>query len=172
MRGACVAASFTVLDTDTSGALVVATEQARWLELRSAFKERRARKTYRAIVQGHLTGGGLEVMHLVVAQHKPARVAVTEEQPGARRCSLSWKAVERLNGATLLEINLKTGFLHQIRVMFAHLGHPVLGDVTYGKGDEAPRQVLHAARLEVADVKAESPDPPDFLGMLESLRLR
>ena len=160
------------LDTDTSGALVFATEQARWLELRSAFKKRRTRKTYRAIVQGHLPGEGLEVMHLTVAQHKPAKVAVVNEEPsGARRCSLRWRAVERLDGATLLEIGLETGFLHQIRVMFAHLGHPVLGDTTYGEDDgKAPRQMLHAARLEVADVKAESPDPLDFLRVLETLR--
>ena len=159
------------LDGDTSGALVVATEQERWSELRRAFKNHHTHKTYRAIVTGHLAGQGHEVMYLSVAQHKPAKVAVVEEQSGARRCSLEWRAVESLDGATLLEVDLGTGFLHQIRVMFAHLGHPVLGDTTYGKGDdEIPRQMLHAARLEVANIKAESPDPPDFSGVLESLR--
>ena len=158
------------LDNDTSGALVVATEQARWLELRRAFKEHRTRKTYRAIVKGHLEGQRREVMYLKVAQHRPAKVAVVEEQTGARRCSLEWRAVERLDEATLLEIDLGTGFLHQIRVMLAHLGHPVLDDATYGEGGSAPRQMLHAARLEVADIRAESPDPPDFLGVLENFR--
>ena len=158
------------LDNDTSGALVVATEHERWLELRRAFKEQQTRKTYRAIVEGHLEGQRREVMYLKVTQHKPAKVAVVEEQPGARRCSVEWRAVERLDGATLLEIDLETGFLHQIRVMFAHLGHPVLGDAAYGAGDEAPRQMLHAARLEVSDVKAESPNPGDFLKVLEKLR--
>ena len=158
------------LDNDTSGALVVATEQERWLELRRAFKEHRTRKTYRAIVEGYLKGQGREVMFLKVAQHKPAKVAVVEEQPGARRCNLEWRVVERLDGATLLEIDLGTGFLHQIRVMLAHLGHPVLGDTTYGSGDGAPRQMLHAARLEAADIRAESPDPSDFLGVLKKLR--
>jgi 23S rRNA-/tRNA-specific pseudouridylate synthase len=73
-----------------------------------------------------------------------------------------------------VEVSLETGFLHQIRVSFAHLGFPVAGDRVYGAGAAdptgAPRQLLHAARVAWRDVRAQSPDPPDFVASLEKLR--
>jgi 23S rRNA-/tRNA-specific pseudouridylate synthase len=76
------------------------------------------------------------------------------------------------NIATLLEIHLGTGFLHQIRVMLAHVGHPVLGDKTYGEPNpEIPRQMLHARSIRIGDIYAESPEPPDFTEALSLLRL-
>ena len=73
------------------------------------------------------------------------------------------RVLERFAAATLLEVRLETGFLHQIRVTLAHLGHPVLGDALYG--DEgalsfgAGRQMLHAARVRFEEIEAESPGP-------------
>jgi 23S rRNA pseudouridine1911/1915/1917 synthase len=72
----------------------------------------------------------------------------------------------------LVEVRLTTGFLHQIRVTFANLGHPVAGDPLYGPGAAgdptgAPRQMLHAARLALDEIQAESPDPPDLTALLE-----
>ncbi len=159
------------LDRDTSGALVVATEQSAWENWRAAFREHRVQKTYRALVQGRLEGRAREVMDLYVAQHRPAKVRVAAEPAsGVRRCALSWRALELFEDATLLEVDLATGFLHQIRAMLAHKGHPVLGDVLYGNGETAPRQLLHAARLELEGFIAESPDPADFTERLETLR--
>jgi 23S rRNA-/tRNA-specific pseudouridylate synthase len=71
-------------------------------------------------------------------------------------------------------IELGTGFLHQIRAMFAHLGHPVAGDALY-RGDTrdgtgAARPMLHAAELRVEDAEAVSPDPADFAACLQRLR--
>lgn len=168
------------LDVETSGVVVFATSQPCWERLRAAFSEHRVEKIYRAIVLGCIEGEGREDVGLVVARHRPARVRVVDPRRdargrGARRARLRWRAVERLAGATLVEVRLETGHLHQIRATFAHLGHPVAGDRVYGlpAADDptgAPRQMLHAARVRAGDVRAESPDPADLAAVLERLR--
>jgi len=165
------------LDVDTSGVLLFATEEARYGQLRSAFRRHRVAKTYRALVEGALRGQGELVLELAVGRHRPARVRVVEpHSPGhgrnTRRTTLRWRTLEALEGATLVEVRPTTGFLHQIRVSLAWLGHPVLGDPAYGgkRSAVAARQLLHAARVAVDDVAGASPDPPDFLRALEVLR--
>ncbi len=164
------------LDTDTSGALLLATSEDKWLELRAAFTERRVKKTYRALLEGRLEGEARETMILIVARHRPAKVRVVlddEATSSARVCTLAWTALETFPNATLVEVELETGFLHQIRAMFAHQGHPVLGDELYGTATSGvPRQMLHAARLEAGSIKAHSPDPADFAAVLARLRAR
>jgi 23S rRNA pseudouridine1911/1915/1917 synthase len=162
------------LDVDTSGVLLLATEETAWQRLRAAFREHRVDKRYRALVVGTLTGKGAVEVDLAVVRHRPARVAVVGEgagpvPPGARRAGLRWRALGSGAGVTLLEVRPRTGFLHQIRATLAWLGHPVCGDRSYGApGDPsaAPRQLLHAARLRHEEVRAESPDPADLAGAL------
>ena len=166
------------LDTDTSGVLAVATEEEVWQELRSAFKAHRVRKRYRAIVQGPLEGMARETPYLVVARHRPAFVRVLGAEEGentsaARQCSLTWRSLETFKRATLVEVDLETGFLHQIRAVFSQLGHPVLGDRLYGDERAFPgvlRHMLHAAYLELPMLEAHSPDPEDFSDVLDGLR--
>jgi len=164
------------LDTDTSGVVLFATRQETWEALRREFEEHRAKKIYRAIVQGQLRGSKTEQMPLIVAQHRPAKVKVTEpDHPKARMCNLTWRAVEQFDSATLLEIELGTGFLHQIRVMLAHLGHPVLGDTTYGEQGRSgtfsvARQMLHASYVRAGIAQGASPDPLDFAAVLQRKR--
>jgi 23S rRNA pseudouridine1911/1915/1917 synthase len=70
--------------------------------------------------------------------------------------------------ATLLQVRLGTGFLHQIRATLAHLGHPLLGDTLYGGPPAAERVMLHAAssRVEDAGVDISAPEPADFQNCL------
>jgi 23S rRNA pseudouridine1911/1915/1917 synthase len=158
------------LDVGTSGVVLFATEQATWERLREAFRSGRVEKTYRALVVGRMEGEGAVALDLAVARHRPARVRVVgagaaPTPAGARRTSLRWRALAPGRDASLLEVHPRTGFLHQIRVSLAHLGHPVCGDPTYGRPDDpsgAPRQMLHAARLRFEEVEAASPDPPDL----------
>ena len=163
------------LDVDTSGVLLFATDEQRFASLRGAFRRHRVHKTYRALVQGHLEGEGDLVLHLSVARHSPARVRVVEEDAPefgrkTRRTRLGWRALARLDAATLVEVQPVTGFLHQIRVSLAHLGHPVVGDAIYGgEGGDPARQMLHAAALRYGDIDVRSEDPPDFARTLERL---
>lgn len=148
------------LDVETSGVLLFATNQPTWDLLRAAFAGHTARKTYRAVVRGHLRGQGRCDLPLVVGRHRPAKVRVIDG-PHSRMCGLRWRAVQVLRDATLVEVDLETGFLHQIRATFAHFGHPVLGDKVYGRAD-APRLMLHASRVQAGPAEAFSPDPEDF----------
>lgn len=175
------------LDVETSGVLLFATERGRFERLRRAFRQHRMRKRYRALVAGALSGEGALALELAVARHRPARVRVVppddpERGRRTRRTTLAWRALEALPGATLVEVRPVTGFLHQVRVSLAYLGHPVLGDAAYGGAPLAslpaplpaelpvPRLLLHAAGVAGAGVRAESPDPPDLVEALERLR--
>lgn len=169
------------LDVQTSGVLLFATNTARWRELRGAFRRRRIAKWYRALVHGRMQGEGELALHLTVAQHRPARVravlpGAVGSQPGAARsrlCTLHWRALAPLRGATLLEVRPRSGFLHQVRASLAHIGHPLLGDTAYGAPPTPgiPRHMLHAARIAWRDIQAQSPAPPDFTAAQNALAL-
>ncbi len=164
------------LDVDTSGVLLVATTEVAWQRLREAFRERRIEKVYRALVVGRLERDGEVELPLVTARHHPARVRVVREHEhprSARACALSWRPLELLGPATLVEVRPRSGFLHQIRVTLAHLGFPIVGDRVYGAGADAlgaPRQMLHAARVRFEEVEAASADPEDFASLCRRLR--
>jgi 23S rRNA pseudouridine1911/1915/1917 synthase len=162
------------LDVDTTGALVFATDEVLWKRLRGAFSEHRVRKFYLALVAGRFEQHRQVNLPLTIKRHQPAHVAVAS---GGHPCRQHVVPIEVFENATLVEIRLETGFLHQIRATMAHLGHPVIGDAEYGgTGDEmpieAPRQMLHAARLIVDEIEVEVPLPEDFEAALATLRGR
>ena len=163
------------LDVDSSGALLVATEQDCWERLRAAFRERRVEKVYRAIALGRVEEDGRVELDLVTARHRPARVRVARPgESGARPTATSWRVVEALRGATLLELRTEGGFLHQVRATLAQLGHPLAGDASYGAdaaGDAtgAARHMLHASRVAFEEIEADCPDAPDFRALLDAL---
>ncbi|MDX1648799.1 MAG: RluA family pseudouridine synthase [Myxococcota bacterium] len=158
------------LDVGTSGVLLFATDDVHWKRLRHAFRTHRVAKTYRAVVAGALAGSGEERVRLAVTRPRPARVRVVAEHDDAegggpgRPTRLRWRALQPLEGATLVEVDLGTGFLHQIRAVFAHRGHPVAGDEAYGGPDlgVASRPLLHASRLAWEEIDVAAPDPEDL----------
>jgi 23S rRNA-/tRNA-specific pseudouridylate synthase len=119
------------------------------------------------------TAGSVEIP-LVLARHRPARVRIAlPDQRSARTVEIAWRPLERFADATLVEVRPRTGFLHQIRVVLAHVGHPILGDRVYAHAaaaGAAPRHLLHASALAFEEVSAASPDPADFAAKLEQLR--
>lgn len=169
------------LDVDTTGALVFATNEALWKRLRGAFSEHRVAKSYLALVAGRFEAIRRVDLPLAVTRHHPAHVSVVE---GGHPCRQRVLPIEVFERASLVEVRLETGFLHQIRATLAHLGHPVLGDAEYGKGPDgeepertdsalpirAERTLLHAARLAVDEIAVEIPLPDDFETALRALR--
>ncbi|MFP6655808.1 MAG: RluA family pseudouridine synthase [Myxococcota bacterium] len=159
------------LDVDTTGALLFAKDDLHWKRFRGAFSEHRVFKTYRALVVGNLQKARRMDFSLAVTRHHPAHVGVVAD---GRPCRQYMSPVQHFANATLVDIQLETGFLHQIRATMAHLGHPIVGDLEYAsKSDQAkapaPRQMLHAMRLAVDEISVEVPLPADMQAVLDEL---
>lgn len=171
------------LDVETSGVMVAARSSEAWKALRNAFSERSVDKRYLALVGGAPGEGGeidLPIAHHPKNPRKMLVCALPEdaEELKARPATTRYRVLERLGDLALVEAEIPTGVMHQIRVHLAAIGAPVAGDTTYG-GPEVPglaRQFLHAARLEFPDpsgtgrVRAEAPLPKDLADLLETLR--
>jgi len=158
------------LDKDTSGCIVVAKNDLAHQALTAQFAGRKVLKVYLALVSGRLkkTSGDIETS---IGRHPVHRkkMAVVEGTRG-RNAKTSYRVLQELENASLVECTLHTGRTHQIRVHLKHLGHPLLGDKLYGgvKGDTFPRQMLHAWRLGFFHprnsrwMEFQSPLPEDF----------
>ncbi len=138
------------LDKDTSGLLVVAKSCAVQDELVRQLQARTVARHYHALVHGRVERDGTVDAPLGRHPTHRTRMAVIS---GGRAARTHYTISGRLAAATLLECRLETGRTHQIRVHMAHIGHPLVGDPTYGgrRGVGAaasfPRQALHAFRL-------------------------
>jgi 23S rRNA pseudouridine1911/1915/1917 synthase len=150
------------LDRDTSGLMLVAKTDLAHRRLGAAIAARRVRRTYAALVWGHLDESPTRI-EAAVARHPQdrKRMAVLT---GGRTARTDASVVARFDVVDLLKLELHTGRTHQIRVHLEHIGHPVLGDPVYGGGGSrrisgaarrlaelieraTPRQALHAAAL-------------------------
>ena len=148
------------LDRETSGILLVAKKRSALKHLQDQFRERETGKTYLALVQGSWPEK-LKVidsaLHKFLLPDGERRVKITSnEDPDGMRSITLVKVAERLVGCTLLEVTIKTGRTHQIRVHLASQGHPIAGDDKYGDFDwnkalqkqGLKRMFLHAWRLQ------------------------
>ncbi len=155
------------LDKETSGAILVAKNDAAHAKLGEAFRQRAIKKTYIALVQGVL-GEKSGRIELAIGRDPIHRTRMTTQRKswhGAavanpREARTDWKALAKIDSTTLVEVQLHTGRTHQIRVHFAALKHPVVGDTLYGAAKELRvekvtllplrRNFLHAAKLGFA----------------------
>jgi len=157
------------LDKDTSGLLLVARTLASHTVLVAALERREVKRTYRAICQGVLTGGGS--VDAPIGRHARDRTKMAVVDAG-REARTHFRVVERFRAHTYCEIELETGRTHQIRVHMAHVRAPLLGDPVYGGRPKLPpepseelksalqafrRQALHACRLRLAHPLTRAP---------------
>jgi 23S rRNA pseudouridine1911/1915/1917 synthase len=169
------------LDTDTSGLLLAARNEAAHAMLRAQFSARTVEKGYLALVAGELHAGGEIDVPLAhdprdARKVRPASDTAWAEAHGARPATTRFEPVARRPGFTLVGVKIATGVLHQIRAHLAFIGHPLAGDALYG-GPDLPglsRHFLHAARLGFAHPdgarrRFESGLPPDLASVLEGL---
>lgn len=169
------------LDVGTSGVMIVAKGERAYSVLKRAFREHTVDKVYHALVQGHLdpSSGTIDAP---IGRH-PSRewkMAIIE---GGRESITHYDVIEAMPGACLAEIHLETGRTHQIRVHMAAVGHPCVGDATYGADPAVSartgliRQWLHARELGIAHpITGEhmvftSDYPDDLVHALDVLRL-
>ena len=184
------------LDKDTSGTMVVA-KNAQALEiLAQQFKTRTVRKKYLALVYGDLKNDE-GTINLPIGRHPVHRKQMSTTTRKGRSAETSWRVREKFKAITLLELTLKTGRTHQIRVHCTAMGHPIVGDQVYRSrkwlkdidrlfsGESSsmvaqlkavPRQMLHAWRLRLTHpytgevMTFESPIPTDMETVIEKLR--
>jgi 23S rRNA pseudouridine1911/1915/1917 synthase len=172
------------LDKETSGAMVVARNDAAHEHLAEQFRSRNVRKIYLALVHGKMPRDSGTVT-LPISRDPRRRTRMTARERAGRHARTDWRVIARLDRCTLVEAVLHTGRTHQIRAHFAAIGHPVVGDALYG----APRGLrvgtrnlpllernfLHAARIGFSHpssgawVEVRAPLPADLRVYFEQI---
>jgi 23S rRNA pseudouridine1911/1915/1917 synthase len=173
------------LDKDTSGVMVVAASNRAYYHLVEQFRSRTIKRRYLALVSGDTKKDTGEI-DLPIGRSGSDRKKMSTRTRRGKEAVTRWKVVERFGCATLLEVRLGTGRTHQIRVHLSSLGHPVLGDRTYGRKIELevrkrkvffPRQMLHAELLGFEHPASgefrefSSPLPEDMETAIRDLKL-
>jgi 23S rRNA pseudouridine1911/1915/1917 synthase len=164
------------LDKDTSGLIVVAKHEQARLFLLQQWQERLVVKRYIALVHGVISEneGTIDAPISRDPNNRKRMSVVRDGRPAVTHFSVS----ARYEDSTLVDVTIETGRTHQIRVHFAFIGHPVVGDITYGRRKfrvPVPRQFLHATylRFELPDgrgpLELETSLPPDLQQVLEAL---
>jgi 23S rRNA pseudouridine1911/1915/1917 synthase len=186
------------LDKDTSGLLVAAKTERAMASLAKQFANHTIERAYNAVVWGApRTSEGIIEGQIGRSPFDRKRMAVL--RGGGKLARTRYRVLETFGAdarplASLIECRLETGRTHQIRVHLTHLGHPLIGDPTYGRARQAPRpktteeevafaaaanfprQALHAFVLGFQHpslhktMRFESPWPSDFAGLVEALR--
>lgn len=178
------------LDKDTSGLIVAAKSDDAHRQLSAQFEKHDVHKKYLALVWGDVKGNTGEIV-LPVGRHANNRKKMSTKSKRGKDALTLWKVRERYGVATLLEVEIKTGRTHQIRVHLSDRGYPVIGDQVYGnsakintvkdpllkaKIKEFNRQALHAAQLSfIHPQKGErvvftADMPQDMTGLCAQLR--
>jgi RluA family pseudouridine synthase len=170
------------LDKNASGVILFAKNARTHKYLSRQFSSRTVKKTYLALVQG-VVAEGRGVIDKPLRQFASGRVAVDSER--GKPSVTEFEVVERFGSYTLVRAHPLTGRLHQLRVHFCSIGHPIVGDRVYGQArsttDEArgtrheARLMLHAERIifrlpSGEELTIESPIPDFFAQVVESLR--
>jgi len=175
------------LDKDTSGLLIVARTLAAHTALVRMLEAREIHREYEAVCRGVMTAGG--TVDAPIDRHPVDRVRFGVRE-GGRDAVTHYRVIRRYRAHTHVRVQLETGRTHQIRVHFAHIGYPLVGDKVYGgrltqpRGAsealrtalrEFPRQALHAARLQLdhpvrgKPIDVTAPTPADLRALLDVL---
>jgi 23S rRNA pseudouridine955/2504/2580 synthase len=181
------------LDKETSGLLLIAKKRSALVALQEQFRSRETGKTYAALVIGAWPASRKVIdvaLHKFLTGEGERRVrAVDEDNEDGRRSITLVRIAQAYAGFTLLDVTIKTGRTHQIRVHLAHEGHPIAGDEKYGdfavnkalargeavKGARFERMFLHARRLRFEHpasgeaIELEAPLPAECSAFLQSL---
>jgi 23S rRNA pseudouridine1911/1915/1917 synthase len=162
------------LDKDTSGLIMVAKNIRAQLNLINQFKNRAVYKTYLTLVKGHLSPEE-GIIEAPIGRNPNNRKFMSVLASG-RPARSSYKVIKYFKESTFLEVKPETGRTHQIRVHFAAIGYPIIGDATYGiKTPILKRQFLHAYKLRFKLpssgewVELQSDLPEDLSQVLKSL---
>ncbi len=172
------------IDRDTSGLVMFAKDGSALAHLKGQFLRREPERIYQAIVHGHVTPeAGSWRDYLVWDGEELIQRATSARDARGKEAVSEYQVLQRLRGASLVEVRLVTGKRNQIRLQAELRGHPLVGETMYAEVPTItriafPRQALHAWRLgfEHPDtgrlVRLESPLPRDMTELLSRLQPR
>ena len=164
------------IDKDTSGLVIVAKNDKAHINISNQIKNREVSKTYLALVRGNIKENEA-IINMPIARSSKDRKKMAVDKKG-KEAITEFKVLKRFQGFTYIEVNIKTGRTHQIRVHMAEIGYPIIGDEVYSNGKNPfgiKGQMLHAAKLEFIHpstkekVKFEAPLPEYFKEILKQL---
>lgn len=169
------------IDRFTSGLLLFAKTEADRDRLVRQFLAHTPRREYLAVVRGRLGERAGTLVHYLRRGGMFQKLSA-EGNPDAARAELRYRVERPLRDASLVRVELVTGLQNQIRVQFAAIGHPVIGDRKYHPAEASERRIdrvaLHAVRLEFKhprsreNVSIESELPPDLRSLVQGLSPR
>lgn len=164
------------IDKDTSGLVIIAKNDKAHIDISDQIKNREVKKTYLALVRGNIKENEA-VINMPIGRSLKDRKKMAVDKKG-KEAITEFKVLKRFDGFTYIEVNIKTGRTHQIRVHMAEIGYPIVGDEVYSNGRNpfnVKGQMLHAKELEFVhpttkkSVKFEAPLPEYFKDVLEKL---
>ena len=165
------------LDKNTTGVMVVAKNNNAHNVLSKQIQEHNFKKIYIALVKGVIPENEA-VIEMPIGRHPTDRKKMAVVKDG-REAYTRFKVLERFEKFTLVEVELKTGRTHQIRVHMSHIGYPIVGDDTYSNGKNpfgVTSQMLHSKVLGITHpvtekyMEFEAPIPEEFESVLNKLR--
>ena len=165
------------LDKDTSGLMVVARNDESHRELARMVKAREVERQYTALVEGRM-GSRTGTIDAPLGRDRRQRTKRAVKGAGSRQARTHFEVIEALPADTLVHARLETGRTHQIRVHFAAIGHPIVGDPEYGSRGRhgLERQFLHSSLLGFNHPRSgerltfRSDLPPDLAATVEAAR--
>lgn len=167
------------LDKNTSGLMLVAKTDFAHKSLAEQIKQHTVKREYHTLVNGSLKEDE-GTINAPIGRHRTDRKKMAVIDKNSKEAVTHWRVIERYTGFTYAACLLETGRTHQIRVHMSHIGHPVVGDATYGARDKLglEGQCLHSKTVEFMHPKSgermefESNLPDYFEEILKKLRAR
>ena len=158
------------LDRPVAGVVLFCRTSKAAARISEQFRTGAAEKYYLAVLEGELKKKSGSLVHFIERKEKRSTQVVSEKTLRAREARLEFSVLDSAKGRTLVRIKLETGRKHQIRAQFAHLGHPVAGDLRYGAPAPLPqKQIALFAKELIVDhpvrgekMRFESPLPCDW----------
>ena len=164
------------IDKDTSGLVIIAKNDKAHIDISNQIKNREVLKIYVALVRGVIKENSAEI-NMPIGRSSKDRKKMAVDKKG-KEALTEFKVLQRYDGYTYVELKIKTGRTHQIRVHMSEIGYPIVGDIVYSNGKNpfnVTGQMLHAKVLEFKHpttgetMRFEAPLPKYFEEVLNKL---